>query len=426
MLRVPMPGERPASVTTEMVLLVERYVGGRMSRRDFMKRAAAAGLGASAISAVLAAPLRAQDGQPSSPPQAGTDIASVVYPLGTASVTDFVGPAGPSSAAVLPTDYYTVRDDGTWAWHYADFTASSPLRLAFAHFSAQWDLSVELAARAAAVGERFGVQVDAFDNNFDANQAITNADLIVQEGYDFAFFAQVFPDANKAIYRKLQAAGIDSAYMAVEATDEPEARFVDMGNLRQHTALGRWLGEYARDNWDGQVDLVILAAQPRAGAYVAQREAGYIAGIREVLPDLPDSVFQAVDSQGLLSESQTLSADLLTANPDARFILGCGTNDDAGVGIARALEAAGRGATAAVAGQAGQASAVEELSKPDSIFKVSSFIEVESWLWALAIGALMREQGVGASAPNNLIPFYITTKDNVADFPPQILYSTGG
>lgn len=424
MLRTPMPGERPATITNDIVFAVEGYVNGRFTRREFMKRAAAAGMAMPAIAAVLnAAPVLAQDAQPTTPPEVGSDALSVVYPLGTASISDFVGPAGPSSAAVLPSDYYTLRDDGTWDWRFSDFTADRPLRMAFAHFSAQWDLSVELAARAAQVGAEFGVEVDAFDNNFDANQAITNADLIAQGGYDFAYFAQIFPDANKAIYNKLKAANIESAYLAVEASGEPEARFMDMGNLRQHTALGRWLGEYARDNWGGQVDLVILGAQPRAGAYVAQREVGYINGIREVLPELPDSVFQTVDTQGLLTEAQKLTADLLTANPGANHILGCGTNDDTGVGITRAIEAAGRGATAACAGQAGQASAMAELLLPDSIFKVSSFIEVESWLWALAIGAIAATQGVGATAPNNLIPYYITTKENIAQFPPQIVYS---
>jgi ABC-type sugar transport system substrate-binding protein len=235
--------------------------------------------------------------------------------------------------------------------------------------------------------------------------------------------AQNLPDANKAICNKLKNAGIESAYLAVEATDEPGAIFMDVGNLRQHRDLGRWLDQYALDNWGGQVDLVILGAQPRAGEYVGQREVGYIQGIREVLPDLPDEVFQTIDTQGILAEAQTQAADLLTAMPDAKYIIGAGTNDDVGVGITRALEAAGRGETAATAGQAGQASAIEELSKDESIFKVSSFQEVEAWLWALAIGAISKMRGIEAVAPNNLMPYYITTKENIGDFPQQIVYS---
>lgn len=432
---------RPKTITTEVVMAVEGLQSGRLSRREFITRATILGLSVPVIGGVLAAcaqaaataapsvaPSVASSAVASTAPSAvasatAVDPWSIVYPQGIDTLKGFVGPNGVTDAAVCPNDYYTVNPNGSWDWKFADFKAAAPHKMAFAHFSAKWDLMVELAARAKIYAERMGVTVDIFDNNFDADQAIKNADLIVQGKYDFAYFAQVFPDANKAIYRKLKAAGIESAYLAVEATGEPEARFVDQGNNRMFSDLGAWLGNYAKDNWSGQVDLVILAAQPRAGNYVAEREVGLIKGLKSVLPDLPDSAFVTIDSQGLLDESQKKTADVLTAHPNAKYILGSGTNDDAGVGIVRALESAGRDANACVCGQAGQASAYAELTKGTSAFRVSAMIEPGAWMWAFPIGAVIIEQGLEKSAANNLIPYSLLTKDTIADFPPPLVYS---
>lgn len=412
--------ERPSSIDGEVVDAVDRVIHGRISRAQFMKRAAALGLAVPAVSAVLAACGSDDGGAGGSTGGGGSASAvqSIVYPDGIDGIADFNGPYGPTTAAVLPADYHGPVDaDGIWQWDFLDFKADKPYRLAFAHFSSKWDLSVELTARFERAAQKIGVSLESFDNNFDADTAIRNADLIVQQKFDYAIIAQIFPDANEAIFKKLDAAGIGSSYLAVEAADEPESSFFDPGNYRMCRELGVWLGNYAKDNWDGNVDLVVLGAQPRAGKYVAEREVGYKAGIQSVLPDVPDSAFKTIDSQGLLEEAQKKTADLLTNNPNAKYILGCGTNDDVGVGITRALEAAGRAGTAAVAGQAGQQSAVDELSKPDSAFKVSAFQDTESWTWMAAVGVL--DLMGGQTSKVNLIPFYITTKENVADFPAQ-------
>ena len=80
--------------------------------------------------------------------------------------------------------------------------------------------------------------------------------------------------------------------------------------------------------------------------------------------------------------------------------------------------AAKRATTAAVAGQAGQASAVEELKKGgDSPFKVSAFTDIETVPWLTAIGIL--ELMGGEVAPVNFLPFYLVDADSVGSFPPQ-------
>lgn len=400
---------------------IRDVVEGRLTRSAFLRRAAAIGLSGSMATSILSACGSDSEEQPAAGGKetAGTSadaLMKLVYPDGLTSDETYKGPNGGAKVGVLPPDAFDGVDaKGIRNWNFKDLKATKDHRIAYAHFSSKWDLMVESIERFNRFAKQAGFTVETFDNNFDADQAIKNADSIVAQQFDFVIESQIFPDANKAIDRKLKAANIPVIYFAVEGPEG--SMFMDAGNFRMCEATGEWLGTYAKDNWDGKVDLVLMAAQPRAGKYVGQREEGYKAGLRKVLPDIPDSAFVAFDSQGLLEEAQKKAADVLTSKAGARNIIGCGTNDDAAVGIVRALEAAKRTDTAAVGGQAGQASAVAELKKGSSPFKVSAFQDVEALLWMAAIGVLQLEGGT--PAPVNFQPFYLTTSENVDAFPPQ-------
>jgi ABC-type sugar transport system substrate-binding protein len=412
---------RDAANRDEAVRAIEGIAQGRITRATFIRRATALGLSGGLISSVLAA-CGSDSGSGKSANSAGgagtsaAALAKIVYPDGITSAADYKGPNGGSKVAYLPGDYHQgTTPEGIWNWKFQDFKATKDYRVALAIFSSKWDLMVECVERYKRFAKKAGFTVEVFDNNFDADQAIKNANIIAQQKFDFVVMQQVLPEANKTIDGILKNAGMPVIYFAVEGPEG--ALFMDTGNFRMCQSTGEWLGNYAKDKWNGQVDLVLMAAQPRAGKYVAEREVGYKAGIRKILPDIPDSAFVTFDSQGLLDESQKKAADALTSKSSAKYILGCGTNDDAGVGIVRALEAAKKTQFAAVGGQAGQASAVAELKKPSSVFKVSAFQDVEAETWMAAIGLLKLEGG--APAPVNFYPFYLTTKENVADFPPQ-------
>ncbi|MHB8751478.1 MAG: sugar ABC transporter substrate-binding protein [Aggregatilineales bacterium] len=400
---------------------VDQFMAGQLSRRTFIWKLALLGLSTPAIAALVES-----CGGGSGPAATGggtslSDVEKVVYPNGAVGIPDYAGPNGNLAAALMPPEYHVAGDKGTWHWKYQDFKADKPYRLAYANAGSKIQTGVELGARMVRVAKSMGVTMDLYDNALDANVAIQNADIMIQKKYDWVCMFQVFPQTNKLIYQKLKAAGIGSDYLAIEATGEPNALLFDGGNFQECKDLGIWLGNYAKQQWGGQVDMVISAAQPRVGAYGEQRMVGYAAGIKQVLPNLPDSAFKTIDSQGALDEAQKRAADVLTANPNAKYILGVGTNDDASVGVVRALEAAGRAGNAAVAGQGGLPSAIQELQKPSSSFKVSAFFDIEEWAWMAAVGVLSVMGG--KVSPYNLIPHFLYTKDNIKDFPPQIVFS---
>jgi ribose transport system substrate-binding protein len=412
--------DRPPAMNNEIVDLVDGVIHKRISRSQFMRRGLALGLGVSALDAVLAG--SASAGTSAVEVEEAPSLAAIrkiVYPAGVASVNELHGPYGKTKAAALPATYHgPIGKDKIWQWKFANFKADKPYKLAHAEFSSKWDTGSEISARAKLIAKQMGCTLDVFDNNFDGDTAIKNTDLIIARKYDYALIGQIFPDVNKAIYKKLTAAGIKCGFIAVEATGTPAAVFSDPGNYRQFYGLGVRLGNYAKSTWQGQVDLVILGAQPRAGKYVGEREVGFKAGLKSVLPNVPDSAFQTIDTQGVLETAQKAAAALLTTKPDAKYILGSGTNDDTGVGLMNAIAAAGKSDTAAVCGQGGQASAVTELKKSSSVFKVSGFNDLTTYAWLLSIGVYTLMGGKPAQV--NEMPNYYVTKDNIAAFPPQV------
>jgi ABC-type sugar transport system substrate-binding protein len=403
--------------------MIVAYGNGAITRSNFVRRGLALGLTSGTIFSVLEGALGSSVAGAQTARgehvDAGTPLAKLqklVYPAGIHSDPTYHGPNGNSHVGLLPRGAHGGKDQhGIWKWNFQNFVADKPYRIALSHFSAKWDLMVESVARFERMAKKCGFEVTAFDNNFDANQAIQNAQLIAQQKFDFCIMEQIYPAANTTIARTLRNAGVPAIFFAVPGPSG--AQFLDPGNFRMFFDIGKWVGNYAKHTWDGQVDLAILAAQPRAGTYVAQREVGFKAGIKSVLPKTPNSVFKTIDSQGLLDISQTKTTDLLTSNPKAKYIIGSGTNDDAGVGIVRALEAAGRTQHAAIGSQAGQASAVEELKKRSSPLKVSAFQDVETQTWMASIGILKLMGGKVGSV--NLYPYWLTTHATVDAFPPQ-------
>ena len=418
---------------------INGYATGQLPRREFIRRAVLLGVALPSITTILAA--CAASGTPSpatasasASPVPASPVASaptlletaqsIVYPAGTDSRKAYEGPNGSTQdAAPLPLDYHTTDGTGgTWHWKFDNFKADKPYKLAYCNASAKYDTGVELGFRMKALATTLGCTLDIFDNNFDADTTVKNADLVIQGGYDYCNEFSVLPDVNKVIFNKFKAAGIGVNFLAIEATGEPTAPLLDGDNFGRSQEVGTYIGKYVNTNFGGQVDLVIIGAQPRTGAYAATRDAGFLAGLKSQVPNIPDSKVKSIDTEAaLLDVAQKKTTDLLTANPSAKYIVGWGTNDDAAVGIVRALEAAGRDKFAAVGGQGGLPSAIAELGKPENAFKCSVFFDIGEWTWMTTIGVLALMGG--KTAVYNLIPAPFYDRSNIATFPPQIVFS---
>ena len=233
--------------------------------------------------------------------------------------------------------------------------ASKPWKIGYSIFNSAWPLPVAFAERGRLDGECFGVDVHTYENEADAAKGLQNAELMVQEGIEFAVNLQIYPDVNDQIAQMFDDEGIGQMFYAVppQTIKKP---FIDLPNYSTAYDLGVRLGEHARDDWDGQVDLVLLVGQEQAGAISGQRLDAGLAGIESVLGDIPDDKVATVDSgTGTLEEARQAVADFITSRPDVTYILLPGFADVHSVGADPRSRGGGQGRVRRGLGAAGHA-----------------------------------------------------------------------
>lgn len=100
-------------------------------------------------------------------------------------------------------------------------------------------------------------------------------------------------------------------------------------------ALGRWIGEYAANEFGGEVRMLFLGF--RSGSDTAARERGFLDGLHEVVPDPAFTL--SVNAQGLRDESFGLARAALSSYPEINIIVG--HNDQSALGAVDALRSLG-------------------------------------------------------------------------------------
>jgi len=320
-----------------------------------------------------------------------------------------------------PTGRDPERDLYTYPWN--DTKASKRWKICVANWSGEWDYTQEIVKHMEYWTDKWGVDFKEYNNAFDTATAFNNADLAIADGCNAYLQWHIDAEAIGPIGDKLVEKGIIYIPMDVFKGDAAETSptfYVSAwgyGNMKQG---GEYLGKYIKDNWDGKLDLVIQLEQPRAGEIVASRFVGYRAGLESVLGKLPDEIFVSVDGQGTMQPSVEATAPVLTAHPDAKYILLLGSNDDDAMGAVRAAEAAGRTEFTKAWGQPGLSSGLDALKAKHPVFMGSSWIDIEKYVWPVSLAIDYLE---GRPVQQwNWETSEAVTADNVNDIPPQYIY----
>jgi ABC-type sugar transport system substrate-binding protein len=302
---------------------------------------------------------------------------------------------------------------------WLSITSPEPTTMGYTIFNSAWPLPVAYAERSVLDGEGcFGVNVLTYENELDAAKGVQNAELLVQQGARFVNNLQIYPDVNDRIVDLYEENGIKYTFYAVPPATG-QAPFITLDDYATGHQLGVWLGEYARDNWDGQVDLVLSVGNEAAGESVRARILGAWDGIESVLGPIPDEKKAIVDSDETVEVARRAAADFITSRPDAQYILVPSVSDPASVGAVRALEAAGKAEFAAAAGLPGTPEGIDELRKGpgNSAFKVTAMTDIATQSWPIALGIYALQ---GGELPDvNVMQARLVTADNVDTVGPQ-------
>lgn len=221
------------------------------------------------------------------------------------------------------------------------------------------DAVTESVKRAAAAN---GVDLVIVDNQYSPEVALRNAGRLIRERVDAVLEFQSYENIAPVIAAQFIEARIP--VIAIEIP-HPGAVFFGANNYQAGLTGGRALGRWAKANWEGRVDEVLLLEEKVAGPLPRLRVSGMLAGVREVLPNVERAIVTTYDGQGSFSLSQDAVRDHLRRVPPRRTLV-CACNDFSALGALRAFEEAGSSGNCSIMGQNAVREAREELRRPGS------------------------------------------------------------
>ena len=212
--------------------------------------------------------------------------------------------------------------------------------------------------------EHAGLEMVSLDNRLNAKSAIANAERLVKEKVDIAIEFQTFDAVALVVSSILQKAGIP--VIAIDVP-HPGAIYYGANNYDAGLIAGRALGHWARRHWSGEVDEVLLIEFTSAGRLPQLRLTGALAGIREAVPDFPDSRVVRIEGHDTFRQSLIKVRNYLRTHASRRVLIAA-INDDCALGALRAFEEAGALENCAVVGHGAVLEARNELRSSQTRF----------------------------------------------------------
>jgi ribose transport system substrate-binding protein len=262
--------------------------------------------------------------------------------------------------------------------------------------------------------EQKQVELIVMDNRYQPKIALRTADHLIREQVDLVIEFQTDQTIAAAIASKYLDANIP--FIAIDIP-HPGATYFGANNYQAGLMAGHYLGRWAKRNWNGEVDEIVLIELHRAGSLPHARIRGIQTGIGEVLR-LPEPCRTvSVDGDGRFQTALERVRKHLRASKAKRVLVGA-ANDSSALGALRAFEEAGRAKDCAIAGQNAESEARAELRSTDTrlIASVAYFPEkYGEGLLRLAFDILARKPVAPAVFTNH----QIITPDNVDHFYPN-------
>ena len=206
----------------------------------------------------------------------------------------------------------------------------------------------------------YGVELVEVDNRYSAKVALKNAEMLITKRVELVLEFQTYENVAPIIASRFLQAGIP--VIAIEIP-HPGAIFFGADNYQAGLIGGRALAKWAKTNWNGQVEEVLLLQERIAGPLPGSRVTGMLAGIREWLPAIQDSNITTFDGKGAFRASYDAVKKHLRRRPPHRTLVAA-CNDPSTLGALKAFEECGWAHYCAAMSQNSIPEAREELRKP--------------------------------------------------------------
>ena len=287
-------------------------------------------------------------------------------------------------------------------------------RIGYAAQGQDTSFDKEVATGLKRAAEREQVELIMVDNRYQPKIALRSADYLIRQEVDLVIEFQADEVVAPAIASKYLEANIP--FIAIDIP-HPGATYFGANNYQAGLMGGHYLGRWAKRQWNGDVEEVLLIELHRAGSLPKARIRGLLAGLAEVIRMPEQCRTVPLDGDGQFQTSLERVRKHLRQSKAKRILVGA-ANDSSALGALRAFQEAGRAEDCVIVGQNAEPEARAELRSPRTrmIASVAYFPEqYGDGLVRLALDILMRK----AVPPAVFTKHQIVTPENVDHFYPN-------
>lgn len=237
-------------------------------------------------------------------------------------------------------------------------------RLGYAAQGSDYQFSREVSAGLQRAASAEGIDLISLDNRYNARIAQRNADLLVREKVDLVIEFQTDENVAPIVAAKYREANIP--LIAIDIP-HPGATYYGANNYEAGLIAGRYFGRWVKENWNSELDEIILLELPRAGNLPRMRLTGMLVGLNLVLPTAKNCRVTYLDGNGELGPSFEAVRKHLRTTRFRHHLVGA-INDPSALGALRAFLEAGRSEHCAIMGHNASPEGRAELRQPNSRF----------------------------------------------------------
>jgi len=220
-------------------------------------------------------------------------------------------------------------------------------RLGYAAQGTDYQFSKEISTGLQRAAEAEGIELINVDNRYSGKIAQRNADVLVREKVDLVIEFQTDEHVAPIVSAKYREANIP--LIAIEIP-HPGATYFGANNYEAGLIGGRYLGRWAKQQWQSNVDEIVLITLERAGSLPRMRLTGMLVGMRETCPHLENVDVTYVEGDGKMADTFEAMRRHLRTTKAKRLLVGA-INDPSALGALRAFQEAGRTSACAIMGQ---------------------------------------------------------------------------
>ena len=220
-------------------------------------------------------------------------------------------------------------------------------RLGYAAQGTDYQFSKEISTGLQRAAQAEGIELISVDNRYSGKVAQRNADVLVREKVDLVIEFQTDEHVAPIVSAKYREANIP--LIAIEIP-HPGATYFGANNYEAGLIGGRYLGRWAKQQWQSSVDEIVLITLERAGSLPRMRLTGMLVGMRETCPQLENVEVTYIEGDGKMADTFEAMRRHLRTSKAKRMIVGA-INDPSALGALHAFEEAGRTSACAIMGQ---------------------------------------------------------------------------